>query len=188
MFKKSSIVIFLAALLFAGSTPAMAEKIGIVDMQRVLNMSTAGKSASSELNAKGEAMEKSLTAKRNDFEEERKGFEKKASVMSADAREDKQRELRIKYSDLRDIERKYAEELKRLESNLREGILNEVIKLMDEIGKKEGYTLIMDKMEAGVVFSLPALDLTDRVIKDFNARWKPKRAAAPAPKPIAKNK
>jgi outer membrane protein len=185
MFRKTSIFIFLAALLVAGSTPALAEKIGVVDMQRVLNMSNAGKAASASLNAKGEAMEKTLTAKRNDFEEERKAFEKKGPMMSSDARDDKQRELRIKYTDLRDLERKYAEELKRLEATLREGILNEVIKMMEDLGKKEGYTIIMDKMEAGVVFAQPTLDITDRVLKEYNAKWKPKAGAAPA-KPVAK--
>lgn len=187
MFRKTTVLIFLAALVFAGSTPAMAEKIGVVDMQRVLNMSKAGKAASASLNAKGESMEKALTAKRNDFEAERKAFEQKAPMMSAEAREDKQRELRIKYSDLRDLERKYAEELKRMEASLRENILNEVIVLMEEIGKKEGYSLIVDKMEAGVVFVPAGLDLTDRVIKEFDAKWKPKKAAAPAPaKPVAR--
>ncbi len=168
--------------------PVVAGKIGVVDMQRVLNMSEAGKAASAELNAKGEAMEKALAAKKSDFEEERKSFEKKASMMTADARDDKQRELRIKYSDLRDLERKYAEDLKRLEATLREGILNEVIQILEDIGKREGYALIVDKVEAGVVYSPANTDLTDRVIKEYNAKWKPKKGATAAPKPSGKSR
>ena len=46
----------------------------------------------------------------------------------------------------------------------------EVVELVQEIGKKEGYTLIVEKRTGGVVYAQPSTDITDSVIEAYNAQ------------------
>jgi Skp family chaperone for outer membrane proteins len=55
--------------------------------------------------------------------------------------------------------------------------MNQVIvvglqKVIDKIGTDEGYTLILEKNENIVLFATKAIDITDRVIKAYDAQKK----------------
>ena len=41
--------------------------------------------------------------------------------------------------------------------------------IVEEIGKKEGYMLIMERRVGGVMYAPSAIDITDRVIRRLNA-------------------
>ena len=49
-------------------------------------------------------------------------------------------------------------------------IQTEVLKIVEEIGRKEGYLLIIGKREAGVMYSPNTNDITDKVIKVYNTQ------------------
>ena len=54
---------------------------------------------------------------------------------------------------------------KRLVGNLQDGIF----KLVEALGKKEGFLLIMEKREGGVMYSPEAIDITDQLIQAYNS-------------------
>jgi len=43
------------------------------------------------------------------------------------------------------------------------------LEIIEEIGKSEGYLLIMDKR--GVLYSPSTIDITDQVVKKYNAKY-----------------
>ena len=47
-----------------------------------------------------------------------------------------------------------------------------LLKVIQKIGDDEGYTLVLEKNETIVLFSSQAMDMTDRVIKAFDAQKK----------------
>ncbi|MEW5733340.1 MAG: OmpH family outer membrane protein [Thermodesulfobacteriota bacterium] len=165
-------LVLLLALFFSGAAMAQETgKIGILDVQRVLNASAAGKEATASLTAKGTAAQKDLLKRNDEIEELKKTLERKMLVMNPESRDEKQKELRNKILDLKDLEKKYQDDLRSMEQDLREGIMNQIMALVASIGKKEGYVLIIDKNEGGVVYAPDAIDLTDRVIQEFNADY-----------------
>jgi outer membrane protein len=89
-------------------------------------------------------------------------------VMSKETREEKERELRIKASDLQAMQKKYRSDLQDLERRLMGQLQKDISELVGEIGKKEGYQLIISNI--GVLYSQPAMDLTNRLIQDLNAK------------------
>jgi outer membrane protein len=89
-------------------------------------------------------------------------------VMSKETREDKERELRIKASDLQALQKKYRSDLQDLERKLMGQLQKDIGDLVSEIGKKEGYHLIISNI--GVLYSQPAMDITSRLIQDLNAK------------------
>ena len=167
--KKLAIFSFLAvfmagSLCYAGNIV----KIGVIDMQRVLNTSKAGKLASKELNTQGEKMQKILQEKGAEFEELKKTLTRKAMVMNAEKLAEIRRELRIKGNDLKTMDATFTEKIKKTEAQLRQKILEEVVAVAEKIGKKEGYTLILDRSEGGVIYMPDSIDITDQVITTFN--------------------
>ena len=48
------------------------------------------------------------------------------------------------------------------------GFAKELEKVVEKIGGKEGYTLIMEKRTIGLIYFDKALDITDQVIKEYD--------------------
>jgi outer membrane protein len=96
-------------------------------------------------------------------------------VMSKETREEKERELRIKASDFQALQKRYRSDLQDLERRLMGQLQKDISDLVAEIGKKEGYVLIISNI--GVLYALPAMDITNRLIQDLNA--KPGKKSAP---------
>ena len=114
-------------------------KIGIVDFQRILSESEAGKDIQAELQKKGRKMETDIRALGTEIEELREQLNRESMVMSRKKREEKQRELDIKKYDFQSKQKKYQSELRELESKLLEKLQTEIFSLAEEIGKEEGY-------------------------------------------------
>ena len=45
-----------------------------------------------------------------------------------------------------------------------------VFEIVQEIGKKEGYLLIIEKSNAGVIYNPESIDITDKVITAYNKK------------------
>ncbi len=154
-------------------------KIGVVDFQKILEVSNAGKTAQVEINTHGKQMETDLKDRGSEIEDIEKKIERESLVMSKEVREEKQREIRIKIGDFKALQQKYMEDFKALENRVIGKIQKEVVELVQDIGKKEGYTLIVEKRTGGVVYAPLSIDITDAVIQIYNTQA-PKPDATPA--------
>lgn len=173
---QTAMVLTFLVLLSAGSAPAAdVAKIGVVDFQRVLETSDAGKAAQEEVNLEGEKMEKDLKAKGSEIEEIEKKLERESMVMSKEMQEQKTREFRIKINDLKGLQKRYMDDFKRLEARIVSRIQKEVFELVKEIGKREGYLLILEKRAGGIVYSPANIDITDQLIKEYNTQFTTKK-------------
>ncbi|NQT10380.1 MAG: OmpH family outer membrane protein [Desulfobacteraceae bacterium] len=145
-------------------------KIGIIDFQRIFETSSAGKLVQSEINKKWEKMLADLKKKGAVIEELKKKLERDELVMSKKMREEKGREFRIKINDIKALKKRYSTELGDLENRLITRIKKDVLGIVKEVGKKEGYLLIIEKREAGVMYYPNAIDLTDKLIQLYNKK------------------
>ncbi|MGD9974215.1 MAG: OmpH family outer membrane protein [Desulfatirhabdiaceae bacterium] len=152
------------------SSAADVVKIGVVDFQKVLEISTPGRSAQAEIEKQGKQMESDIKNKGSEIENIEKKIEKESVIMSKEAREEKQRDLRIKIGDLKALQLRYMEDFNTLEKQSISQIQKEVLALVQDIGKNEGYTMIVEKRAGGVICSTLSIDITDAVIEDYNAR------------------
>ena len=170
--RKSNIalIVFFFSLFWMNSAIAAdVAKIGVANLQRILETSNQGKSAQDEIKKQKDKMEVELKQKGGEIEELRNQLERESMVMSKEKREEKEREIRIKLNDFKSLQKRYRTELQNLEKKLVNALLKEVSDLVEEIGKKEGYLLIINN--AGVMYSPKAINITDKVIKELNARF-----------------
>jgi outer membrane protein len=160
----------LSLFLFSGTVYGAADvKIGVIDFQRVLTDASAGKTAVAEINRQGKLMQADLEKKKADIDEMKKRIEREMLVMSKEQQMEKEREFRIKVNDFKSLQKKYNTEARGIENRLIKRIKLAVFKLAAEIGKKEGFTLIIEKNEAGVLYAMDRIDISDRLIQQYNA-------------------
>jgi outer membrane protein len=155
-------------LIVSNAFAADVAKIGIIDLQKILATSDAGKAAQEQIAAKGQEFEADLKAKAAAITEEQERYEREAAVMSPEARSEKERELKIKKLDFDDLKEKYESDFNIYNQELVNEFKAAVLSAVDEIGKKEGYTLILEKSSSGVVYAPTTIDLTDKVIQQYN--------------------
>ena len=175
-------------ILTGASSAADVAKIGVVDFQKILEVSNAGKTAQVEINKQGKQMESDLKDRGAEIEEIEKKIDRESMVMSKEVREEKQREMRIKIGDFKALQQKYMEDFKALENRIIGRIQKEVVELVQEIGKKEGYTLIVERRTGGVVYAPTSIDITDAVIQVYNTQTPKSDETSAAPAPEKKKK
>ncbi|MEA3280690.1 MAG: OmpH family outer membrane protein, partial [Thermodesulfobacteriota bacterium] len=167
--------IFFATFFFFVTVTALyaadVAKIGVVDFQRILEASSAGKAAKVEIDKQGKKMESALKKKGTAIEEMQKKLERDALVMSKEMRDEKQRAVRIKINDIKNLQQKYISDFKQIEARLVTRIKKDIFELVKEMGKKEGYLLVVEKREAGVLYMPKTIDLTDRLIQQYNKKY-----------------
>ncbi len=151
---------FLGGSVFAGDVG----KIGILDFQKVLTDSAEGMTAKSEINAKGKKMEADLKEKGTAIEELKKQFERESLVMSREQREEKERDLRIRINDFKTVQKRFMANFKELEGKLVNRIKKDVFEIVEKLGKDEGFLLIIERREAGVMYFPESIDITDKII------------------------
>lgn len=166
-----AIVICFCLFAAAPSYGADVAKIGIVNFQRILEISSAGKKAMAKVNKRGKKIEADLKKKGEEIEAKKDKLEREALVMSKEMREEKEREIRININDFKSLQKKYIAEFKEHEERLVGRIQREVLQIITEMGKKEGFLLILEKREAGVMYFPNTIDITDRLIQKYNANF-----------------
>lgn len=170
MRKLGFLVAFISCVLFVTSAwGADVVKIGVVDFQKILATSEAGKKAKTDISEKMKTMQGDLEAMGKDLEESKKRLEREGMVMTKEKREQKERDLQHKYVDFKAKEKKYKKEIAEINQGLAQKFGQEIYTLAEEIGKKEGYLLIVEKR--AVLYSPSTIDITDRLIQAYNEKY-----------------
>lgn len=173
MMKRMNVVMISLGFGLAGLLGHQAfaeEKIGTVDMQKAIQGVEAGKKAKAQLekeyNAKKKDLQNEETALRKMIEE----FKKQSLVMSDEARTKKQSELQERGMKFEEMKQRSSMELQQKERDLTQPIVTKLRALISDIAKQRGYTLVLEKNENTVLFSLEKMDLTEDVIGAFNKK------------------
>jgi outer membrane protein len=157
---------------WVGSALAAELKIGCVDLQRAMNECNAGKEAKKTIGKEMEKLQRLFAERQKELQAMKETLEKQAPMLAQDARATKEKEFQGKVRDyqrwLEDNQKEIQQKGIEMERNIALGFQ----KLIKKVGEEEGYTLIFEKNEMIVLFASKAIDLTDRVIKIYDAQKK----------------
>ncbi len=160
-------VLFLVAISVATSGMAQVN-IAIIDIQRVVTDSDAGKEALGRLQklqdakiAEGRAIQENMDALREQLSKQRFTLtEAKVAELS------KQIEDRgIEMQRFQDDAQRELDEARRTALG---GLEERILPVIDQVGKERNMTLIFNKFQAGLVYADESVDITDEVIRRFN--------------------
>ncbi len=161
-------------LLLAGQAPAWAaqpsNRIGVVDIQQVLNQSQKGVAMKQKLDQERAVRQRELDARQQEVMKLQAEFEKQAPLLSEQAKRERSEALQRKVRDVRRI----AEDANRdFDKRVREAevdVTREIFGIVQEYGKDQGFTLILEK--STLLYTAPAVDITAEVVKRYDAKQK----------------
>ncbi len=176
------LLIVLVGLTLADT--AQAQKIGVVDLQAVLDQSTRGRSAKDRLRDLGDRLQQEiklkLDLKRQKEEELQKlqtEFRSQKDLLTEQARSAKDEDYRRRARELKrfiDDTNRFTEdatqEFREREVRETQALLMTVRKAVQEIGEREGFQLVLEGNEntAVVLYFNKAIDITPRVTQRFD--------------------
>lgn len=171
--KKSGLIIFCcAAFLVLAISPAMAfgssPKIGYFDLQTVLDKSSAGKRAKASFESEQKAVKSGVEEKSREFEKMKQDFEKKKSLMDDKAKQEKMMALRKAQAEGEQTVAEAQNTLVKKSQELTKPIVDKILDIVRELGKKDDYDLILEVQKSGIAYATEKADLTDKVLKELN--------------------
>jgi len=173
-----------AAAQTAAPAPAAATvpKIAVIDVQKLVVESAAGKEAQGRV-------KKIIDAKQADSEKLQKdlqGLQQRLTDQGPSMTDDKREQLNKEYQEKGIAFKRFQDDAQREVQEAQQKELAElekrVLPVINVVGKEKGYTLIFNKFAPGMlVYADDAVDITDEVLRRFNTQ-----VTAPPPAPAAK--
>ncbi len=162
-------VTLLVVLVAAAALPAVAQtKIAVIDVQRVVSESDPGKEVMQRLKALTDAKSQEGQALQQKFATLQDQFNKQRFTVS----ESRQAEMSKEIEDQQILIRRFQDDAQRevQEAQRRElGSLEErILPIINVVGQEQGFILIFNKFQSGLVYADEAIDITDDVIRRFN--------------------
>ena len=167
-------VVFLALLCFtisfigAGSVVSAEMKIGVMNVQKVLTSSVAGKAAKEKFDAKMKELQDKFKAEEEELLAMQKNIEKKSTAWSEETKQEKVLEFQKKRRELQAKTEDARYELKGLQDKELAPILKALEKVVDTYGTANGYTVILDAKNH-VIFFERGIDISDKLIVELDA-------------------
>lgn len=168
LFKKLFIAIVFIFLAGTANSADIA-KIGVVDFQRILKESNAGKTIAKKLREKQDERTEALKEKRKEIVALQDEIENMGLLTGKEEREEKKTELNIKIDTFKTLELRFSQELKEINQKYSKKIKQRVKSLVIEVGKKGGYLLVVEKED--VLYSPDAVDITSKIIQRYNKEY-----------------
>lgn len=176
------------ALALAPAAASAEQKIGYVDLQRALNEVEEGKAAKALLKKDFDEKQKHLDAKKAEFDKLQADFEKQAVVMSDQAKKEKGQDLEKRARELQSLFLNLQKDLSEREREATRGIFDKMAQIVGQIAEADGFSIVIEK-GAGLVYAPASLDLTNELIRKYNAKYPAaaqKKAEAPKKPDAAK--
>ena len=171
--KKGSISVFLfIALIAAAASLGLAQdvpKIGVINSQEVLEKSAEGKRVIARLTEKDKQNQAAITK----LDDEIRGLETRLNTqrltLSEEALYNMNADLQKKQTDRKRQAEDAVRDFQDLQVKLFNKVQSELIPIIEALGKEKGIDLIFDLAKSGAVYFNPAVDLTEDVIKRYDA-------------------
>ncbi|MFP4048555.1 MAG: OmpH family outer membrane protein [Desulfovermiculus sp.] len=165
---------FVLLGLFLLPNLALAEnlKIGVVDLQKIMEESEPGQKAIKELQSEFTEKKGELDSRKAAIEELRSELQKQSMVLSQEAQKEKAAEYRQKVNEFQKLYQTHQRRMQQKEEELRAPIIEVLVEIIREYGQKNGYTLLMDKNNSGVIYNDQAIEITDAILSEFGKAWK----------------
>ncbi len=167
---KKTALLLIICLLVPGM--ALAEnKIGLVEIQRILESSEPGKQALGQLTLRFEEMREELEEDRAEVESLREELQKQSMVLSQEAQQDMEAELRQKMQQFQQRYQSYQARMQQEEQELSDPIIDLLFEVIDDFAEKKDFDMILDAQGSGIIYAKDAMNVTDELMQEVNQAW-----------------
>jgi outer membrane protein len=163
-------MMFVVLGLWAYSVRAAEMKLAYVDIQQAVNDCNAGKEAKKMIMGQVEKFQKAVQDRQKELQSMKESLDKQAPMLTPEARVTKEKEYQAKLKEFQRWGEDSQNEINQKRIELERNIAAGLFKVVQKIGADEGFTLILEKNEQVVLYMVKTADITDRVIKAFDAQ------------------
>jgi Skp family chaperone for outer membrane proteins len=167
-----SLFVAAVSLSFAQQSP----RIGVINSQDVLERSAEGKRVIARLQEKDKSNQGVLTKLDDEINQLQTRINTQRLTLAEEALYNMNADLQKKQTDRKRLAEDAVRDFQDLQVKLFNKVQSELIPIIEALGKEKGYDLILDLAKSGAVYYNPSVDLTEDVIKRYDAS----KAAPPA--------
>ncbi len=175
----------LAATAASAQTPSTL-KVGVFDANRVSEETDEGKRIAAKLSTFGEKKKGELAAKDKEIADLRAQLDSQNLSLSPEKVQQMQKDVQKKGLELQQAQEAARNEFQIEVSDAQNKFQEQLIRVINQFGRDEGFTLVIERSTGGVAFASESIDVTTAIVDKFNEMVKaPADAAAPAKPPAA---
>ncbi len=175
------LIALTAAAALAPAARAADLKIAVVDFQKAGLETDEGKAIAQQLADEMKSKQTQLDAKQNELKQLADDFDKQAAVMNDQTKAQKRQELQKRDEEVRAMFMQLQQELAQREQAASQGMSDKLRTVVADIAAGDGIQLVVDRQ--AVIWGQSALDITNEVIRKYNARYPYKGGKAGGTKP-----
>lgn len=178
------VLMFVTCLAFGSLNAAPTDfKMGVVDFQQALNGVEEGQAAKAKLKTEFEAKQKDIEKRKKELEGlqgKLEEFQQKAAsgLLKPEAVDEGRKmeiDFRKKLEAYTNIVQESQKEISQKEMEATRGILNRLRDMVVDLGRKEGFSMVLEKNESGLLYAATYTDLTEKLIQEYNKKFKAKK-------------
>jgi outer membrane protein len=167
----TALIIALTLPLASAALGADGVKLGSVDVQKILLNSAAGKEAKEQLAVRANKYEGEKNSREEELKKLKSELEKQSVLLSESTRSAKEKDYQQKLKEYQRFLKDAQDDLQGKNDELTNKIVETIVKIIQEYGRKNGYTIVFVKND-GMIYVDEKADLTDEILKTFNASRK----------------
>jgi outer membrane protein len=164
------------------STTTPGGKIGVIEVQKIVQESAIGKESLARVQKVQQAKQEDLQKRQKELRDLEQKIQDQGKSLSEDAMEKLQKDYQAKALDLKRFQDDAQRELEESQRKELGELEKRIMPVINEVAREQGYTLVFNKFNSGLLFADDkSVDLTEAVITKFNSM-----IAAPAAPAAAK--
>jgi len=155
----------------AGSQPAgrAGGSIGVLEPQRVLSETDAGKKAMESLTAFAKSRQGLIESDEKELRRMEEDFMKQSSVLSASAKKEREEQFRRRMMEYQQKTNQMNREIQEKQRETMEAFRGKIEKVVSRLAQQMGLALVVEKGKGSpTIYYDTSLDITTKVIEEFN--------------------
>ena len=170
---KFIVMTLMVAVLASSGLAQQIIKIGIVDSQEVLEKSAEGKTVLAQLQDKDKRNQAELSRRDSEIQDLQTKLNTQRLTLTAEALRNLTADLERKTTERRRYYEDAGREMNELAERLFQRIQNELLPIIEQMGKEKGLDMIFDLAKSGAIYFSPTVALTQEVIQRYDASKAP---------------
>lgn len=162
----TSVIMALIFIIVGSSAYATGAKIGVVDLQKIMQTSTQMKVIQDKLEKEFKPRRDKLIAMEEGLKKDMEKFKRDSAVLNATQRKELERKIVSTQQQFEREGQQYQQELSTAHNEAMEDFYNKIRAAIAKVAQEESYDLVFQKDAAP--FSVERLDVTAKVIKEIN--------------------
>ena len=152
-----------------GQAQAAEIKLASVDYQRALESVSEGESARKRLESMFQTKKTAIEKMKSNLDAMQADYQKQSVLLSDSAKKEKEDAINMAAMQFQLAYQQSEGEMQQAYQGAMESLIAKMKSITQSIATERAYTLVIEVNEGGVVYTAPSIDITDELIKRYNA-------------------